>query len=34
MIDPRSRSLEWILKSCKINNVSDPTLMEAFYNQP
>ena len=28
MIDPRSRSLEWILKSCEINKVSDPTLME------
>ncbi len=28
MIDPKSRSLEWILKSCEINNVSDPTLME------
>ena len=28
MIDPRSRSLEWILKSCEVNNVSDPTLME------
>lgn len=28
MIDPRSRTLEWILESCKINKVSDPTLME------
>ncbi|MBQ8070554.1 MAG: nucleotidyl transferase AbiEii/AbiGii toxin family protein [Bacteroidales bacterium] len=28
MIDPRSRSLEWILESCHINKVSDPTLME------
>ena len=28
MIDPKSRSLEWILESCRINKVSDPTLME------
>lgn len=28
MIDPQSRSLEWILESCRINKVSDPTLME------
>lgn len=28
MIDPKSRTLEWILESCKINKVSDPTLME------
>lgn len=28
MIDPRSRSLEWILESCRVNKVSDPTLME------
>ena len=28
MIDPNSRSLEWILESCRINKVSDPTLME------
>lgn len=28
MIDSRSRSLEWILESCRINKVSDPTLME------
>ena len=28
MIDPKSRSLEWILKSCEMNSVSDPTLME------
>ena len=28
MIDPKSRTLEWILESSKTNNVSDPTLME------
>ena len=28
MIDERSRSREWILESCKLNNVNDPTLME------
>lgn len=28
MIAPKSRSLEWILESCRINKVSDPTLME------
>ena len=28
MIDPKSRSLEWILESCRTNKVSDPTLME------
>ena len=28
MIDPKSRTLEWILESCKANHVSDPTLME------
>lgn len=28
MIEPKSRSLEWILESCRINKVSDPTLME------
>ena len=28
MIDPKSRSLKWILKSCENNKVSDPTLME------
>ena len=28
MIDPKSRTLDWILESCKINKVSDPTLME------
>ncbi len=28
MIDPKSRTLEWILESCNINKVSDPTLME------
>ncbi len=28
MIDPKSRSLDWIFESCKANNVSDPTLME------
>lgn len=27
MIDPKSRTLDWILESCKINKVSDPTLM-------
>lgn len=28
MIDPNSRSLEWIIESCRINKVSDPILME------
>ncbi len=28
MIDPKSRSLEWIYQSCEANKVSDPTLME------
>ena len=28
MIDARSRSREWILKSCQRNKVNDPTLME------
>ena len=28
MIDGRSRSREWILESCKVNKVNDPTLME------
>ena len=28
MIDPRSRTIKWILESCKVNKVSDPTLME------
>jgi len=28
MIDPKSRSKEWILESCKKNKVNDPTLME------
>lgn len=28
MIDERSRSMEWILESCKLNKVNDPTLME------
>lgn len=28
MIDERSRSREWILESCKVNKVNDPTLME------
>lgn len=28
MIDPKSRRLEWILESCKTNQVNDPTLME------
>ena len=28
MIAPKSRSLEWILESCRINKVSDPTQME------
>lgn len=28
MIDPNSRSLEWIIESCGINKVSDPILME------
>jgi hypothetical protein len=28
MIDPKSRSKEWILESCGKNKVNDPTLME------
>lgn len=28
MIDPKSRSREWILESCEKNKVKDPTLME------
>lgn len=28
MIDARSRSREWIMESCKVNKVNDPTLME------
>lgn len=28
MIDPKSRSKEWILESCEKNKVNDPTLME------
>ena len=28
MIDPKSRSREWILESCEKNKVNDPTLME------
>ena len=28
MIDGRSRSRDWILESCKVNKVNDPTLME------
>lgn len=28
MIDPESRTLGWILESCKTNKVSDPTLIE------
>ncbi len=28
MINSKSRSQEWILESCRINKVSDPTLME------